>query len=125
MKLSRKQLRKLILQEMSHRRGPLSQTPPAANRGDGRVHSKNSILSRGFSLGAQPLVDPQVEAAADYLEDGIRSSIEFADHPDEADPEYQINRTLEAMKYEINFTDIMFPGVDLDEVKTELMRRLV
>ena len=71
----------------------------------------------------QPLVDLQVKEAADYLEDGIRSSIEFADHPIEADPNYQINRTLEAVRYELNFTDFMFPGVDLDEVKVELMRR--
>ena len=80
--------------------------------------------TRDSLLSAQLLVDPQVKEAADYLEGGIRSSIEFADHPGEADPEYQINRTLEAVRYEINFTDFMFPGVDLGEVKVELMRRL-
>ena len=64
-----------------------------------------------------------VKAAADYLEEGIRSSIEFADHPSEADPEFQIRRAVEAMQYETSFTDVMFPGVDLDNVEGELMRR--
>ena len=99
MKITRAQIRNIILKEMA------------------------GSMARDSLLSAQLPVDPKVKEAADYLEDGIRSSIEFADHPIEADPEYQINRTLEAVRYELNFTDFMFPGVDLDEVKVELMRR--
>ena len=128
MKITRRQIKKLILQEMSGYRNPADVRRGQRMARDAQFRGTGMLKPGAFAAGTHsppPLVDPQVKAAADYIGETVEGTLSspYVDEEEKQYPEYIINRAVEAMQYETNFTDVMFPGVDLDEVKAELYRR--
>ena len=92
-------------------------------RYQGTISNKDSILSRGFSLG--PLTDPDPGESQDTVKLTTRHGSEFYDDPDETDDTMHLRgmtpRDGEAMPYSIDNSERIEDRAERVDIDPELM----